>query len=153
MRLLMNMLLNRTVERTLLYLDGNFNHRHKLRAGDCPPIPMELEWIVPTSVVDSVRNRMDEVRKRSPRPYSGTVPQAALQDCESSHAAGNDHRAKTKSDRFDDKGFLRWSVITTYPFSRPISIPLVRVSITPWPCWKLLLHTYHPMQPFYCNTT
>lgn len=56
--------------------------------------------------VDAVGDRIERLRKTSPRARVPTVPDAAVDECESSHTAGSGSKSKTNMDRFDDSGMM-----------------------------------------------
>jgi hypothetical protein len=85
--------------------DGNFNHCHLTSAGDCPSF-YEPEYFLLKEQVDAVGLRIEEVRKKPPRPHKPKVPNEAVDGCESSHTAGSGSNSKTNMDKFDDGGIM-----------------------------------------------
>jgi hypothetical protein len=86
--------------------DGNYHHRHQASAGDCPPIPYDHAFVIPEAFVDEMGAKLEEARGRPARLYRGVVPATALDDCEHSHIAGNESKAKTTGRQYDDKGIM-----------------------------------------------
>ncbi|GLB45913.1 hypothetical protein LshimejAT787_3800020 [Lyophyllum shimeji] len=86
-------------------VDGNFNHRHLRKAGECPKF-YEPEYTLPKEQIDAVGKRMEQLRKAPPKPYKPVVPTEAVDECESSHTAGSGANTKTNMDRFDDTGLM-----------------------------------------------
>lgn len=86
--------------------DGNFMHRHKKSAGDCPNINLPKGIVVPTPFIDSVGDAMIECGKLPPRSYVSEVSEAVLKQCASSHTAGDGSREKTTGEAFDDRGLM-----------------------------------------------
>ncbi|KAG6899356.1 hypothetical protein C0993_010997 [Termitomyces sp. T159_Od127] len=87
-------------------VDGNFNHRHLRSAGDSPKF-YEPTYILSKDFVDEVGARMERLRKtRKPQPRKPVVPDEAINECESSHMAGNGSNIKTNMERFDDGGLM-----------------------------------------------
>lgn len=85
--------------------DGNFNHRHLISAGDCPPF-YEPKYFLSKEQVDAVGHRIEELRKKPPKRYIPKVPDEAIDGCESSHTAGSGSNTKTNMDKFDDGGIM-----------------------------------------------
>ena len=87
-------------------VDGNFNQRHHVAAGDCPPIGYEHVYLIPHERVVDMAERLKEAGKRPPRDYRGEVPAEVVADCSSSHEAGDPSKHKTSGREFDDKGVV-----------------------------------------------
>ncbi|KAF8452783.1 hypothetical protein L210DRAFT_3608606 [Boletus edulis BED1] len=85
--------------------DGNFHHRHRRSAGDCP-IFFEPAYFIPKSQVDAMGQRILQARKRSPRDRREIVPDVAVDQCESSYEAADGKKQKTAMDCFDDTGLM-----------------------------------------------
>jgi len=62
--------------------------------------------MLPKSQVDAVGGRIERVRKSCPRKRTPTVPDEAVDECESSHIAGSGAKTKTNMDKFDDSGIM-----------------------------------------------
>ncbi|KAG6877328.1 hypothetical protein C0993_008548 [Termitomyces sp. T159_Od127] len=87
-------------------VDGNFNHQHLRSAGDSPHF-YEPTYILSKEFVDNIGARMEKLRAtRKPSPRKTIVPDEAINECESSHTAGNGSNVKTNMDRFDDSGLM-----------------------------------------------
>lgn len=56
--------------------------------------------------VDEVGDRIESIRKRPPKPRQPTVPDEAVDECESSHVSGSGSNSKTNMDKFDDGGVM-----------------------------------------------
>ncbi|KIJ58223.1 hypothetical protein HYDPIDRAFT_72010, partial [Hydnomerulius pinastri MD-312] len=85
--------------------DGNFHHRHRRSAGDCPSF-YEPAYFLSKVQVDLVGNRIEKARKRQPRKQKGLVPDEAIDQCETSYEAADGKKQKTAMDSFDDTGVM-----------------------------------------------
>ncbi|KAH7091862.1 hypothetical protein BKA62DRAFT_786834 [Auriculariales sp. MPI-PUGE-AT-0066] len=85
-------------------VDGNFNQKHCESAGDCPAVDFRCFNFVPRWWVDAVDAAL-EAAGRKPRPYTGIVPEAAVDACENSHKAGRGDQ-KAAGVEHDDKGLI-----------------------------------------------
>ncbi|KAH7905408.1 hypothetical protein BJ138DRAFT_1230003, partial [Hygrophoropsis aurantiaca] len=86
-------------------LDGNFHHRHRRSAGDCPPF-FTPEYILPKAQVDLVGVRIERERKKPPKPYKSPVPDEAIDHCEKAYEAADGKKQKAAMDSFDDTGLM-----------------------------------------------
>ncbi|KAH7905365.1 hypothetical protein BJ138DRAFT_1138299 [Hygrophoropsis aurantiaca] len=86
-------------------LDGNFHHRHRRSAGDCPPF-FTPEYIIPKAQVDEVGARIERERKKSPKVYKSPVPDEAIDHCENAYEAADGKKQKAAMDSFDDTGLM-----------------------------------------------
>ena len=86
-------------------MDGNFHHRHRRSAGDCPPF-YDPVYFLPKSQVDNIGQRIATARKRSPRQYHLAVPDEAVDQCETSYEAADGKKQKAAIDSFDDTGVM-----------------------------------------------
>ncbi|KAF9465525.1 hypothetical protein BDZ94DRAFT_322334 [Collybia nuda] len=85
--------------------DSNFNPQHITSAGDCPTF-YQPEYFLSKQQVDTVGERIEELRRRPPRRHQSRVPMEAIDGCKSSHTAGSGSKSKTNMDKFDDSGIM-----------------------------------------------
>ncbi|KAG2737671.1 hypothetical protein P692DRAFT_201672633, partial [Suillus brevipes Sb2] len=85
--------------------DGNFHHRHRRSAGDCPHF-YDPTYFLPKGFVDEVGCRIDTQRKRSPKARNPLVPDEAIDLCEGAYEAADGKKQKTAMDSFDDTGVM-----------------------------------------------
>ncbi|KAH7917226.1 hypothetical protein BV22DRAFT_985479, partial [Leucogyrophana mollusca] len=85
--------------------DGNFHHRHRRSAGDCPPF-YDPAYVLPKDQVDAVGARIDKLRKKKPRKCHPPVPHEVLDQCERSYEAADGKKQKAAMESFDDPGFM-----------------------------------------------
>jgi hypothetical protein len=85
-------------------VDGNFNQKHCESAGDCPAINFRTLNFAPRWWVDAVETAL-EAAGRTPSPYTGDVPESAVDACENSHKAGRGD-LKAAGVEHDDKGLI-----------------------------------------------
>ncbi|KAG6904373.1 hypothetical protein DXG01_010547, partial [Tephrocybe rancida] len=87
-------------------VNGNFNHRHLCSAGNSPKF-YEPEYVLPKEYIDAVSARIEGLRKtRKPQPRKPVVPDEAVDECESSHTAGQGSNIKTNMEKFDNGGLM-----------------------------------------------
>ncbi|KAH7902789.1 hypothetical protein BJ138DRAFT_1021515, partial [Hygrophoropsis aurantiaca] len=85
--------------------DGNFHHRHRRSAGNCPSF-YDPVYVLPKHQVDAVGSRIERLRKRPPRVYKSPIPDEALDQCERTYEAADGKKQKAAMDSFDDTGFM-----------------------------------------------
>ncbi|KIJ58397.1 hypothetical protein HYDPIDRAFT_34233 [Hydnomerulius pinastri MD-312] len=85
--------------------DGNFHHRHRRSAGDCPAF-YEPVYFLPKAQVDTVGQRIMKARRRQPKKHKALVPDEAIDQCETSYEAADGKKQKTAMDSFDDTGVM-----------------------------------------------
>ncbi|KAG2124876.1 hypothetical protein DEU56DRAFT_963177 [Suillus clintonianus] len=85
--------------------DGNFHHRHRRSAGDCPHF-YNPTYFLPKGFVDEVGCRIDAQRKRSPKARNPLVPDEAIDLCEGAYEAADGKKQKAAMDSFDDTGVM-----------------------------------------------
>lgn len=85
--------------------DGNFHHRHRRTAGDCPTF-YQPRYFLPKSQVDAVGKRIEKARKRPLRSRTAQVPDEAVDQCESSYEAADGKKQKTSMESYDDTGVM-----------------------------------------------
>ncbi|KAG1793449.1 uncharacterized protein HD556DRAFT_1237822, partial [Suillus plorans] len=85
--------------------DGNFHHRHRRSAGDCPHF-YEPTYFLSKQFVDAVGRRIDGQRKRPPKQHTSLVPDEAIDQCENAYEAADGKKQKTAMDSFDDTGIM-----------------------------------------------
>ncbi|KAH7092807.1 hypothetical protein BKA62DRAFT_625932, partial [Auriculariales sp. MPI-PUGE-AT-0066] len=85
-------------------VDGNFNQKHCESAGDCPNVNFRSFNFVPRWWVEAVDAALEAAGKK-PSPYTGVVPEAAVEACEKSHKAGRGDQ-KAAGVEHDDKGLI-----------------------------------------------
>ncbi|KAG2156682.1 uncharacterized protein EDB93DRAFT_1238950 [Suillus bovinus] len=71
--------------------DGNFHHRHRRSAGDCPRFYEPL-YFLPKTQVDDIR--------------TSVVPDEAIDQCEHSYEATDGKKQKAAMESFDDSGIM-----------------------------------------------
>lgn len=86
-------------------MDGNFHHRHRRSAGDCPPFYDPVHFL-PKEEVDALGNHIQKQRKKPARVYRRTVPDEAIDCCETFYEAVDGSKQKAAMDRFDDTGVI-----------------------------------------------
>lgn len=85
--------------------DGNFHHRHRRSAGDCPRF-YEPTYFLPKQFVDAVGLRIDVRRKRPVKAHAPVVPDEAIDLCENAYEAADGKKQKAAMDSFDDTGIM-----------------------------------------------
>ncbi|KAG2139317.1 hypothetical protein DEU56DRAFT_735682 [Suillus clintonianus] len=85
--------------------DGNFHHRHRRSAGDCPRF-YEPTYFLPKQFVDAVGCRIDAQRKRPPKAHTPIVPDVAIDLCENAYEAADGKKQKAAMDSFDNTGLM-----------------------------------------------
>ncbi|KIK12772.1 hypothetical protein PISMIDRAFT_120278, partial [Pisolithus microcarpus 441] len=85
--------------------DGNFHHRHRRLAGDCPTF-YDPVYFISKAQVDAVRRRIERARKRQPRKHKAPVPDEAIDQCQTSYEAADAKKKKVAMDSFDDTGLM-----------------------------------------------
>ncbi|KAG1774666.1 hypothetical protein EV702DRAFT_1200022 [Suillus placidus] len=86
--------------------DGNFHHRHRRSAGDCPRF-YEPSYFLPKTQVDDVGHRIILKKcKRAPKIRSPLVPDEAIDQCEHSYEAADGKKQKAAMESFDDMGVM-----------------------------------------------
>ncbi|KAH0832248.1 hypothetical protein J3R83DRAFT_13222, partial [Lanmaoa asiatica] len=86
--------------------DGNFHHRHRRSAGDCPPFYNPAYFLSKTQV-DAMGQHIEKQRKKPTKRRNVTmVPDEALDSCESSYEAADGKKQKTSMESFDDTGLM-----------------------------------------------
>ncbi|KIK16302.1 hypothetical protein PISMIDRAFT_15932 [Pisolithus microcarpus 441] len=86
-------------------MDGNFHHRHRRSAGDCP-LFYDPVYFLPKSQVNDVGQRIDTARKWPLRQCNMSVPDEAIDQCENSYEAANGKKQKAAMESFDDTGIM-----------------------------------------------
>ncbi|KIK14411.1 hypothetical protein PISMIDRAFT_76211, partial [Pisolithus microcarpus 441] len=85
--------------------DGNFHHRHRCSAGDCPPF-YDPFYFISKAQVDAVGRRIERARKHLPRKHKARVLDEAIDQCQSSYEAADGKKKKAAMDSFDDTGLM-----------------------------------------------
>ncbi|KAG1859743.1 hypothetical protein F4604DRAFT_1930462 [Suillus subluteus] len=85
--------------------DGNFHHRHRRSAGDCPRF-YEPTYFIPKQFVDAIGLRIDVQRKRPVKAHAPLVPDEAIDLCENAYEAADGKKQKAAMDSFDDTGLM-----------------------------------------------
>ncbi|KAG2739058.1 hypothetical protein P692DRAFT_20756820 [Suillus brevipes Sb2] len=85
--------------------DGNFHHRHRRSAGDCPRF-YEPTYFLSKQFVDAVGRRIDTQRKRPAKAHAPLVPDEAIDLCENAYEAADGKKQKAAMDSFDDTGIM-----------------------------------------------
>ena len=85
--------------------DGNFHHRHRRSAGDCPPFYNPV-YVLPKAKVDAVGERITKVRKRQQKPRKVLIPDEAIDQCETSYEAADGKKQKASMEGFDNTGLM-----------------------------------------------
>ncbi|KAJ7512280.1 hypothetical protein B0H11DRAFT_2346274 [Mycena galericulata] len=83
--------------------DGCFSYRHLRSAGD-GPISYTPDYFIPKAKMDAVNARIAAARKRPAARCTPTMPQEALDACESSWEAANEKKRKADPQRYDASG-------------------------------------------------
>ena len=86
-------------------MDGNFHHRHRHSAGDCPHFYDPVYFLL-KSQVDDVGRQIDTACKRPPQQCNTAVPDEAVDQCKSSYEAADGKKQKVAIDSFDDTGVM-----------------------------------------------
>lgn len=86
-------------------LDATFSQRHNASAGESPWF-YEPKYFVSKDEVDAAGRRITAARKKPARSYRGSVPEAALDECEKSYEAADEKKEKTHGKKFDDTGLM-----------------------------------------------
>ncbi|KAL4263554.1 peptidase C48 family protein [Pleurotus pulmonarius] len=84
-------------------VDGNFHHRHRRSAGDGCEFHAP-EYFLSKEYVDTVGARIHKARKSPKKVTKAIVPNEAVDQCQQSHDAANDNKAKSNAEQFDDHG-------------------------------------------------
>ncbi|KAG1842228.1 hypothetical protein F4604DRAFT_1884792 [Suillus subluteus] len=85
--------------------DGNFHHRHRRSAGDCPHF-YDPTYFLPKAQVDNVGQHILSQCKRAPKIRTSLVPDEAIDQCEHSYEAVDGKKQKAAMDSFDDTGIM-----------------------------------------------
>jgi len=85
--------------------DGNFHHRHRRSAGDCPSF-YEPTYFIPKGQVDAVGRHIDRAHHHPTRSSQPEVPNEAIDQCEASYEAADGQKQKMAMDNFDDTGLM-----------------------------------------------
>ncbi|KAG1864624.1 hypothetical protein C8R48DRAFT_601821 [Suillus tomentosus] len=85
--------------------DGNFHHRHRRSAGDCPRF-YEPTYFLSKQFVDTVGRRIDAQRKRPATTHASLVPDEAIDLCENAYEAADGKKQKAAMDSFDNTGIM-----------------------------------------------
>ncbi|KAG1887308.1 hypothetical protein F4604DRAFT_1917113 [Suillus subluteus] len=85
--------------------DGNFHHRHRRSAGDCPHF-YEPSYFLPKTQVDDVGRRIISKRKRAPKIRPSVVLDEAIDLCKHSYEAADGKKQKATMESFDDTGIM-----------------------------------------------
>ncbi|KAG2096306.1 uncharacterized protein F5147DRAFT_778354 [Suillus discolor] len=85
--------------------DGNFHHRHRRAAGDCPHF-YDPTYFLPKQYVDDVGRRIEAQRKRPAKSAVPLVPDEAIDQCETAYEAADGKKQKAAMDSFDDTGVM-----------------------------------------------
>lgn len=85
--------------------DGNFHHRHRRSAGDCPTF-FHPCYFLSKSQVDAVGKRIEQARKRPLRSRTAAVPGEAIDRREPPHEAADGKKQKTPMESYDDTGVM-----------------------------------------------
>ena len=85
--------------------DGNFHHRHRRSAGDCPSF-YEPSYFIPKAQVDAVGCHIDHARHHPSKSSQSGVPDEAIDQCEASYEAADGQKQKAAMDNFDDTGLM-----------------------------------------------
>ena len=81
--------------------DGNFHHRHRRSAGDCPTF-YEPSYFISKRQVDAVGRHIDHACHHPSKMSQSRVPDEAINQCEASYEAADGQKQKTAMDNFDD---------------------------------------------------
>jgi Kyakuja-Dileera-Zisupton transposase len=85
--------------------DGNFHHRHRRAAGDCPHF-YDPTYFLPKEYVDHIGCRIEAQRKRPAKSPVPLVPDEAIDQCETAYEAADGKKQKAAMDSFDDTGIM-----------------------------------------------
>lgn len=85
--------------------DGNFHHRHRRAAGDCPPF-YDPTYFLQKTFVNGIGRQIDVLHKRPPRTYASLIPDEAVDQCETAYEAADGKKQKAAMDNFDDTGIM-----------------------------------------------
>ena len=85
--------------------DGNFHHRHRCSAGDCPPF-YEPTYFIPKAQVDAIGRRIDCACQHPSKSSRPVVPDEAIDQCEASYEAADGQKQKVAMDNFNDTGIM-----------------------------------------------
>jgi hypothetical protein len=85
--------------------DGNFHHRHRRTAGDCPRF-YDPTYFLSKELVDEVGRRIDAQRKKTAKTHVSLVPDEAIDQCETAYEAADGKKQKAAMDSFDDTGIM-----------------------------------------------
>ncbi|KAG1789412.1 uncharacterized protein HD556DRAFT_1243917, partial [Suillus plorans] len=89
--------------------DGNFHHRHRRSAGDCPRF-YNPTYFLPKDFVNEVGRRIESQRKqpqcKQPPSARKLVPDEAIDRCENTYKAADGKKQKAAMDSFDDTGVM-----------------------------------------------
>ena len=85
--------------------DGNFHHRHRCSAGDCPPF-YKLTYFVPKGQVDAIGWHIACARQCPSKLSPLMVPDEAIDQCEASYEATDGQKQKMAMDNFDNTGVM-----------------------------------------------
>ncbi|KAG1784984.1 uncharacterized protein HD556DRAFT_1250578 [Suillus plorans] len=86
-------------------MDGNFHHRHRRAAGDCPNF-YDPTYFLPKSFVDAIGHHIDTQHKRPVKSYVPLIPNEAVDQCENAYEAADGKKQKAAMDSFDDTGIM-----------------------------------------------
>ncbi|KAG2104753.1 uncharacterized protein F5147DRAFT_775574 [Suillus discolor] len=85
-------------------MDGNFHHRHRRAAGDCPNF-YDPTYFLPKSFVDAIGHHIDTQRKRPVKSHVPLIPNKAVDQCDAYEAADG-KKQKAAMDSFDDTAIM-----------------------------------------------
>lgn len=85
--------------------DGNFHHRHLVSGGQGVPFHTPMH-VIPKAFVDEVGLRVDQARKRKPKPRNPKVPDEAIDECQESYEAADGDKKKAAGLRYDAQGWM-----------------------------------------------
>lgn len=87
-------------------MDGNFHHRHRRSAGDCPEF-FTPEYFISKLQVDTVGERILSARRRGKNEnFRPKIVDTAVDECEKVFEAAGENRKKANEERFDDTGLM-----------------------------------------------
>ncbi|KAG1879476.1 hypothetical protein C8R48DRAFT_767734 [Suillus tomentosus] len=111
--------------------DGNFHHRHRRSAGDCPRF-YEPTYFLSKQFVDTVGRRIDAQRKRPATTHASLVPDEAIDLCENAYEAADGKKQKAAMDSFDNTGIMALICRHDIPLFLPTLIRLAsnRTTVT-----------------------
>ncbi|PPR06800.1 hypothetical protein CVT26_003865 [Gymnopilus dilepis] len=102
----------RTFDESVPYLDPisevifTFVHYHHLVSGGQGVPFHNPRHIIPKSFVDEVGRRIDEARKRKPKPRTSKVPDEAIDECQDSYNAADGDKKRGSGQRYDAQGWM-----------------------------------------------